>query len=404
MRNGNYTLEYLDSIRVDGNLRNDVMLPTKISYGRLSPLFPVQGQQWAFACVCGKYHKANLPQVMRGITSSCGCHKTNKGSLVGILNTLKALFNNDRLVLTKIGTDYNKSRNWGFRCKVCGIESLKCNPYETVKEHRKFCKCSTRYVMDLDEVKAHVLSSIEGTRWINPVFPEEYITKRDYRINVTCSRCTAQVDMLYGNLVRGKGCRSCSNLQTTVRLSKDQQWFERNANDVHTYKYDYSLSKYIKARSKVEIICNHHDKPHHFWQSPDNHINKGKGCPECKKLRLKYVAFHRSEVEKNKEGYLKIQSGVYLLKLKEGLFKIGISGVLDERVADIQRALKCKATVLHYKEFNLYDSFYLENKLHKLYDYCNSPNWDYSWAGHTECFNLEDNDIEDIKQVINNYV
>lgn len=319
------------------------------------------------------------------------------------MNTLKALFYNDRLILTHIGTDYNKSRDWGFRCKICHVEKLNCNPFEVVKQDRKFCKCSSRYVMSFGEVKEHVLVYLKDSNWHNPIFPANYESKRDYRITVACNVCNTPVAMLYGNLVRGKGCRTCAQQAIANILSKDQLWFERNASDVHTYKYDYSLSKYVKSRSKVEIICNHHDKPNHFWQSPDNHINKGKGCPECKKLRLKYVAFHKSEVEKNKEGYLKIQSGVYLLKLKEGLFKIGISGVLDERVADIQRALKCKTTVLHYKEFNLYDSFYLENNLHRMYDYCNSPNWDYSWAGHTECFNLEDNDIENIKEVIDNY-
>ena len=48
-------------------------------------------------------------------------------------------------------------------------------------------------------------------------------------------------------------------------------------NKIHNNKYDYSKSKYINNRTKLEIICPVHGS---FWQEPCNHI-KGHGCPYC---------------------------------------------------------------------------------------------------------------------------
>ena len=55
------------------------------------------------------------------------------------------------------------------------------------------------------------------------------------------------------------------------------QNFIIKANLIHNNKYDYSKSKYINNRTKLEIICPVHGS---FWQEPCNHI-KGHGCPYC---------------------------------------------------------------------------------------------------------------------------
>jgi len=45
----------------------------------------------------------------------------------------------------------------------------------------------------------------------------------------------------------------------------------------HGDKYDYSMVKYINAKSKIEIICHEHGL---FYQQPSNHLS-GQGCPKC---------------------------------------------------------------------------------------------------------------------------
>lgn len=50
-------------------------------------------------------------------------------------------------------------------------------------------------------------------------------------------------------------------------------------NKIHKDKYNYSKSKYLNNRTKIEIICKEHGS---FWQIPCSHSN-GHGCPYCSK-------------------------------------------------------------------------------------------------------------------------
>ena len=53
--------------------------------------------------------------------------------------------------------------------------------------------------------------------------------------------------------------------------------FISQAVDKHGSLFDYSLSRYVNARTKVDIICNHHGT---FSKTPDKHL-RGEGCPKC---------------------------------------------------------------------------------------------------------------------------
>lgn len=53
--------------------------------------------------------------------------------------------------------------------------------------------------------------------------------------------------------------------------------FIRRAKIVHGERYDYSITKYIKASSKLDIICKTHGA---FKQLPHNHL-RGVNCPKC---------------------------------------------------------------------------------------------------------------------------
>lgn len=58
---------------------------------------------------------------------------------------------------------------------------------------------------------------------------------------------------------------------------KTTEEFINGANEIHNGKYDYSKVEYIRAHSKVCIICPEHGE---FWQEPNQHL-KGCGCPKC---------------------------------------------------------------------------------------------------------------------------
>lgn len=70
----------------------------------------------------------------------------------------------------------------------------------------------------------------------------------------------------------GKGCLSCSGYK---KLTTED--FFRRANEIHEWKYDYSLVKYNNHYEKVEIICQKHGK---FIQGAGSHL-AGVGCPHC---------------------------------------------------------------------------------------------------------------------------
>lgn len=61
----------------------------------------------------------------------------------------------------------------------------------------------------------------------------------------------------------------------TKRLTTEQ--FNKRCDIIHSGKYDYSLVKYINARSIIIIICNNHGE---FHQTSASHLS-GRGCFLC---------------------------------------------------------------------------------------------------------------------------
>lgn len=70
----------------------------------------------------------------------------------------------------------------------------------------------------------------------------------------------------------GRGCFKCRN----VKHVTTEEFIEK-ARKVHSDKYDYSKVDYVKAITKVCIICPEHGE---FWQRPNDHLN-GCNCPKC---------------------------------------------------------------------------------------------------------------------------
>ena len=81
------------------------------------------------------------------------------------------------------------------------------------------------------------------------------------------------------HLNRGDGCPKCRYEKAAKnnpnKLTTEQ--FVKRAKKIHGDKYDYSLTNYINARTKVVIICKKHGE---FKQLPKHHLNDS-GCPVC---------------------------------------------------------------------------------------------------------------------------
>jgi len=90
--------------------------------------------------------------------------------------------------------------------------------------------------------------------------------------------------------LKGCGCKECAKkyFGASKRLTLEE--FIKKSNEIQGEgRYDYSKVEYKNTNTKVCIICNNHDEPYEFWQTPSNHLN-GHGCPKCariEKLTLK---------------------------------------------------------------------------------------------------------------------
>ena len=79
------------------------------------------------------------------------------------------------------------------------------------------------------------------------------------------------------NHLSGKGCKKCSIEKNMESQKLKLPTFIEKSNDIHNFKYDYSLTNYNNLKEKVKIICPKHGE---FTQIAYNHLI-GFGCNLC---------------------------------------------------------------------------------------------------------------------------
>lgn len=87
---------------------------------------------------------------------------------------------------------------------------------------------------------------------------------------------------LISNHLKGKGCKKCSHISTSLKNKSNTEEFIEKSKEIHGTKYDYSKVNYINAKTKVCVICPEHGE---FWQIPYNHLLMN-GCPECSRGKI----------------------------------------------------------------------------------------------------------------------
>lgn len=101
-----------------------------------------------------------------------------------------------------------------------------------------------------------------------------------------------------GDHLFGYGCPKCNN------MFMDTEKFIIKANLVHHGQYDYSLSNYVNAKTKIKIICKIHGV---FLQWTHDHL-RGNGCPHCKKSNGEnIIANHLTNINVNFEREKKFE-------------------------------------------------------------------------------------------------
>lgn len=121
------------------------------------------------------------------------------------------------------------------------------------------------------------------------------------------------------NHMNGQRCIYCSNKKWST--SK----FIKLSNEIHNKKYDYSLSEYKNAHTKIKIICSTHGI---FEQIPWNHLNKA-GCPYCSENRTNLEIFKSKSNWKHNNfynyslitEYISSETKVEIICPKHGIFE-----------------------------------------------------------------------------------
>lgn len=96
------------------------------------------------------------------------------------------------------------------------------------------------------------------------------------KITIICS-IHGQFQQRPSDHLSGKGCKLCANAHTAKMCTKSHETFISESKNIHGDKYNYSKTKYINAKTKVDIICDIHGI---FTKLPHDHLN-GSGCPIC---------------------------------------------------------------------------------------------------------------------------
>lgn len=179
----------------------------------------------------------------------------------------------------------------GRGCPKCGNEKLN-NP--RINSDEFFSRCSAKHNNKYN-------------------YSKSYYTGTSDNLEIVCPE-HGSFWQNAGQHMRGSGCRKCAGT-----IKSDTQSFTDDSNVAHDFKYDYSLSKYVNAYTKVDIICPTHGV---FSQKPNNHKN-GQGCPKCAS----------NGYDRNKTGYF------YVLEF-DSFVGFGVTNKLEVRLATHRRSTK----------------------------------------------------------------
>ena len=106
-----------------------------------------------------------------------------------------------------------------------------------------------------------------------------YVDARYTKVEITCS-IHGSFWQTPDNHLRGRGCPSCRDYDSTQRQLLTKEDFISKAKEIHGDRYIYDALEYNGYGNQVTIICRIHGA---FKQYPGNHL-KGRNCLQCSKM------------------------------------------------------------------------------------------------------------------------
>ena len=162
-------------------------------------------------------------------------------------------------------TDYkNYKQEVKIICPTHGIFEQKINT------HLRGCGCQkcNSYIRKTTEEFINDAKKIHGDKYDYNLVDYK---NNDAKIKIICQK-HGIFEQKSGSHLK-YGCKKCS----AENFTKSTDKFIIESKKIHCNKYDYSLTTYINALTKVKIICNIHGE---FEQTPNSHL-RGIGCDKC---------------------------------------------------------------------------------------------------------------------------
>ena len=162
--------------------------------------------------------------------------------------------------------DYSKTEYKGYNSKVTFYSEEFGEMEQPVSSHLKGCTP----MMEMKDTKESFIEKaikIHGEKYDYSLV--EYVSS-ETKVKIICPHHNVFEQTPYHHL-KGHHCGKCRGRGMST------EDFVKRASKIHDGFYDYSKTVYIRAQSKVMIICpNHMD----FEQTPNSHLG-GAGCPIC---------------------------------------------------------------------------------------------------------------------------
>lgn len=199
------------------------------------------------------------------------------------------------------------------------------------------------------------------------------------KIKIICNNGHEFEQTPNGHLLQKQGCPFCAGLSKLTTNS-----FIEKAKKIHKNKYDYSLTNYINATSKVKIICPEHGE---FLQVARNHTNSKQGCPTCGKAINGWTKSNFINIcTKNNNG-LGILYVIKCFNQNEEFYKIGITSKSIKERYNTAHRMPYQYEIIQEITDIANNVYCLEKILCKIY--CNYKyNPIIFFDGFTECFKI----------------
>lgn len=220
-------------------------------------------------------------------------------------------------------------------------------------------------------------------------------------IGIKCPTHGWYKDRLTNHLASTEGCTKCFNEKpkrswNLIPIEDNVKILE----NLYKGKYHFFTEDIKDSSSKVRYYCPKH---HNLKTTAMRHLKNGFACNQCgdEVMAEKLTGFYTTrKLEKDKKFYKQDYNNIYLTDMTNGRFKIGIAKHVDTRHCGTRtNSGTPDAKVIFRKKSNTYDVFYLELFLHAYYkDF--RYKYKKPWKGHTEVFNLSEDQISTIIKIM----